>query len=349
MKRIVAFSIVLLMLCSCSLNPAKEAGTSVQRYSADIYGFFDTSIVFTAYCESRESFEEIFKDVEDEFKEMDRLFDRYNTYPALNNIKTINDNAGKMPVEVDKRITQLLVFASQMYKSTNGAVNIMLGNVYDMWKNSRDNNLPPPETEKLQAAAENCGISHLIVNEERSTVFIDTPDVSIDVGAIAKGFAVDKVTQMLQKKKVKNFLINCGSSSIAAMGKPADKDGWNIGIRKPYNLSGSEQNEQELITSVLLSDLCVGTSGDYQNYYQYNGEIYHHLIDPETLFPAKKYRAVTVICESCAEADALSTAIFVSDEQYGNSLADMFEAKVIRVTEDMQITEYKGENKNAEL
>lgn len=349
MKRIIISVILLVFLCSCTVTPSKQASASLKRYSAEIYGVFDTVISFTAYCESKGNFEGLYNDVSAEFTVLHKLFDRYNTYSAINNIKTINDNAGKMPVEVDERITELLNFASEMYISTDGIVNVMMGDVFDLWRNSRDNTLPPPSDKELKEAAENADIANLIVNKERSTVFIASGECSIDVGAIAKGFAADKVAEMLEKKKVSNFLINCGNSSIRASGKPQDKDAWNIGIRKPFEINKDDGDEQKLISTVKLIDSAIGTSGDYQNYYQYNGETYHHLIDPQTLYPAKNYRAVTVICDGCAIADALSTAIFIADEEWGNELADMYGARVIRINNSMKVSEYKGEKDNAEL
>lgn len=119
MKKIVVLTFILTLLCSCSMNPAKQAGAVPQRYTADIYGVFDTAVSLTAYCDSRESFEAVKEKAEEEFREMNRLFDRYNTYSGINNIRTINDNAGKMPVEVDKRITELLLFGVQTHKSTS--------------------------------------------------------------------------------------------------------------------------------------------------------------------------------------------------------------------------------------
>ena len=163
-----------------------------KRFDATFLELFDTVTEIVAYTESRAEFEELARFIYDSLSEYHRLYNIYESYEGLSNIKTINENAGTSPVKVDKRIIDLLLFGKEMYKLTGGKVNIALGPVLKIWHEYRENGINNPESAKLPGqreltdAAGHTDIDSIVIDTDNNTVLEDK-DMSLDVGAIAKG------------------------------------------------------------------------------------------------------------------------------------------------------------------
>ena len=239
------------------------------------------------------------------------LYDIYNDYDGLNNIKTINDNAGVQAVEVEPEIIELLEFGKEMYDLTDGKVNIAMGSVLRIWHeyreygidNPSDASLPP--LSDLEAAKEHTDINKVIIDKEAMTVYLEDADMSLDVGSIAKGYAVQQVLEYCKNQGMNNILFSVGGN-IAGLGGRADGTNFKIAIQNP-NL----ESPDPYVEKVEIKDgQCVVSSGDYQRYYEVDGKRYCHIINPDTLFPAETFAGVTVLTNDSAKADALSTALF---------------------------------------
>ncbi len=261
-----------------------------------------------------------------------QLFDIYHDYDGIHNLKTINDNAGIKPVKVDESITDLLIRARDWYDSTGGMVNIAMGSVLSIWHDYRESaspneagaKLPPPEA--LEQAAQHTDIGRLVINQTQSTVYLDDKDMSLDIGAIAKGYAVEAVADELTSKGYDSVLISAGGN-VRAIGAPKDgkRDKWSVGIACPNMSSDISLQPQKLLDVAYVSCMSVVSSGGYERYYVVNGVPYHHLIDPNTHYPANYYRAVTVFTEDSAAADALSTALFLMPPKEALNFAESLE------------------------
>jgi len=307
MKRLTLLFLAVLLVFTAGCRP------KTTRYQAEFLGLFDTVTTVIGYAQSKEEFTALAQQVRERLAHYHRLFDIYNDYEGVNNIKTINDHAGIAPVKVDQELIALLLFAKEQYYATGGALNIAFGPVLKIWHDYRTKGiLDPlsaevPSRQLLAAAARHTAIEGMIIDAAASTVFLSDAGMRLDVGAVAKGYAVERVAQYLEAEGVTSLLLSVGGNIRAIGGKP-DRKGvkpWKIGIKNPDPESPVTQ-----LCNVLIVGQSVVSSGSYERYYTVDGTRYHHIIDPNTLMPAAYFTSVTVICRDSGLADALSTALF---------------------------------------
>ena len=268
---------------------------------------FDTASSISAADSSQADFNSHFDSVYNELLRYSRLFDIYKDYQGVVNLKYINENAAAAPVKADKAIIDLLLFGKQAYEITGGRVNIAMGAVLSLWHNASQaaaanpENAALPSQADLEAAALHCDIEKLIINENESTVYFADSQMSLDVGAIAKGFVCEKIADYIAENNIwSSAVLNLGGN-IKTIGTKGGKS-FSIAIENP---SGGYLD----VLSV-SNGTGVVTSGDYQRYFTVDGQNYCHIISPETLMPPEYVSSVSVICADTALADALSTALF---------------------------------------
>lgn len=308
-------------------------------------GVFDTDTVVIGYTETQGEFARYTEIMREELLRLHRLYDIYNDYDGINNLKTVNDNAGIAPVKVDADIIELLELAKRAYADTGGAVNVAFGPVLKIWHDYRGEgiedaaNAKLPPMEALRDAALNTDIGDLVIDGKNGTVFLQKAGMRLDVGAVAKGYAAEKAALAAKEKGMVSALLNVGGN-IIAVGKPLDgkRDRWGVGIQDPQKDYDGVSN---IVDTVFLNDAAAVTSGSYQRYYMVDGKLYNHIIDPATLMPAGRYGSVTVIHESSALADILSTAVFILSEEQGEKLLDEYGASALWIYFDgsMKITD----------
>lgn len=325
MKRFVLFVILIGVLLGGCVQSAPVAERS--SYTATYLTLFDTLTTIKGFAESEAEFQAVVQQIHDELEEYHRLFDIYNDYD-IPNLKTINDSAGIAPVKVDKRIIDLLLDCDVYHDLTNHRVNVAMGSVLSLWHNARTHgihdplNAKLPEANALLLAAEHMDLNCVVIDEEASTVFITDPEVSLDVGAVAKGWATQRVAQNAPA----GLLISVGGNVFATGPKDESGTPWVVGIQDP--------DSSEYLHTIYLSKGSVVTSGDYQRAYAVEGKSYHHIIDPDTLYPSAYWRSVTIVCEDSGLADALSTALFLLPQAEGQALLDRCDAMALWVCMD---------------
>ena len=318
MKRFISVLIILCLVLGGCAAPPKDAE---KRYTATFLTLFDTVTTIVGQAESEEAFQQSSQTIHDQLLVYHRLFDIYEEYEGVNNLKTVNDNAGIAPVKVDKAIVDLMLDCREYCGQTGGKVNAAMGSVLRLWHDARSDGIRDPanaylpDMEKLEAAAQHISFDNVVIDQAASTVYLSDPHLRLDVGAIAKGWAAQRVAENAPS----GMLISVGGNVCATGPKTDEGDPWVIGIQDPY----SDGN----LHSVYLSQGCVVTSGDYQRTYMVDGRKYHHIIDPETLMPSTHWQSVTVVCADSGLADALSTALFVLPLEEGRALAEKFEAQ----------------------
>lgn len=301
-------TISLTILSGCS-------GTKYQKYDASFFDTFDTLTKVVGYAESEEEFDEYIEIIHNRFLELHKLFDKYKTYEGINNIKTINDNAGIKPVKVEKEIIDLINFSKEWYYKAGKVTNVAMGPVINIWSEYRDEaNADPskaelPPMEDLEEASKYTDIEKIIVDEENSTVFLEDKMMIIDVGSVAKGYAVEMLAKEIEAIGFKSVLIS-GGGNIRSIGKPLDgvRERWGIGIQNPDSSLFDTDNSLE---TLFISDASVVSSGDYQRYFIVDDKVYHHIINPNTLMPGDYYRALTIVTPDSGVADFLSTSAFL--------------------------------------
>lgn len=308
---------VLLFSGCTAMLPAEQT-----RYEASFLTLFDTVTTMVGYADSEEEFRAAAQSVHDALLEYHRLYDIYHEYPGLANLKTVNDRAGDSPVKVDRRIIELLLFCRQMEQVTGGRVNAAMGSVLSLWHEARTDGLQDPsaavlpDMEALRAAAAHTGMDAVVIDEAACTVYLTDPAMRLDVGAVAKGYAVEQVC----KAAPEGLLVSVGGNVCSTGSKP-DGSPWVVGLQDP-------DGEGNLHT-VYVENGAVVTSGDYQRYYTVDGVAYHHIIDPDTLMPGKQWRAVSILCADSGVADALSTALFLLPQADGQALLEQFGAEAM--------------------
>ena len=324
MKRILSLLLAFcLLLGGCSL-PVKE---EEKQYTATFLDLFDTVTTILGRAESEEAFREKAQAIHDDLQYYHRLFDIYNDYEGIANLKTVNENAGVQPVKVDKAVIELLLDCKEYYALTGGMVNVAMGNVLKLWHDARTDGIRDPQNaklpsaEKLQDAALHTDIESIRIDVEASTVYLKDANTRLDVGAIAKGWA----TQKAAENAPAGLLISVGGNVCATGPKLQDGTPWVIGIQDP------DDPDKNLHTMYLKKGSVV-TSGDYQRTYWVEGKPYHHIIDPQTLMPGTYWRSVSVVCQDSGLADALSTGLFLMDYEQGKALAQKCGAEVLWVS-----------------
>jgi len=301
---------MLLTFASCSKKVVKE------KYSNTFFDGFDTVITITAYCETESSFGELFKYSQESFLNYHKLYDIYNSYDGMTNLKDVNDRAGAEAIKVDREIINLLVYAKEMYQKTSGKMNVAMGAVLRLWHDAREDGGYIPSMDDLKEASLHCNIDDVVIDEANCTVKFNDPLLKLDVGAVAKGYATEMVAQELSKKGYTSVLINAGGNVKTTAAKP-DGTGWVIGIQNP-EIKGGEA----YVEAISIEANSVVTSGVYERNFTVDGVTYHHIIDPNTLMPENNYLSVTIVTESSALADCLSTAVFNMSLEEGKAFID---------------------------
>ena len=291
-RRFVAFLLLMSVLgglCSCGRARA-------HRYT--ITDTFDTIIEVLVYSSAADA-EKYGKMAETRLKEYHRLFDGYHPWAEGNNIHTLNESAGEW-VEINDELSALLRFGLEAYEKTEGAVNLMGGAVTRLWK---DTEVPPAEAE-LRAALRHISVEALELEQGRAR--ITDPKARIDVGAFAKGYALQKVAEELKQAGFTGLI--SAVSSVASVG---DKNG------EPFVAGLSDARGGIARTVELSGGKSLSTSGTDQRFFTHEGKQYHHIIDLATGYPAESgLRQASVLHDDAGWADVLSTASLITGKSY---------------------------------
>lgn len=301
MKRLAALILTALMLLLC----AASCGGAKKRFTAYDYSF-DTDVTLIAYCGSEKEFDSLRQTVLGEMRRLHRIFDIYHTYEGVDNLCAVNALAGRA-APAEPEVMELLAFGKEVYDRTGGRVNIAMGAVLSLWHEARETGVLPDES-ALRAAGEHCKIESMRLDPENQTVTLLDPAMSLDVGAIAKGWAAQRAAEAAEATGYTDFVLSAGGNVIArgqAEGRP-----WRVGVRDPQSEDGAA-----LAAQLEASDTALVTSGGYERNLTVDGKTYCHIIDPATLYPADKLLSATVVLDDSGLADAYSTALFLMEPQ----------------------------------
>lgn len=313
---------VLLLILAVSGCAGKK---QLKEYEVKYLDCFDTITTVTVCMESEDKFRELEPEIHELLQHYHKLFDIYNNYDGINNIKTINDNAGIKPVTVDREILNLLDFSVNVYELTDGKVNVAMGSVLEVWHDYRTAGMQKPDLARvpdrseLEQADRYTDIGRMKIARNASTVYLTESSMKLDVGAVAKGYAVGKLCGFLKERGVNSAIVSAGGN-VQTMGTRADGTPWRVGIQNPDTSS-----KNMYLHALRLEDMSLVTSGTYQRFYTVDGVRYHHIINPDTLMPWNEYQAVTILCRDSAMADALSTAVFNMPLEQGQALIESME------------------------
>ena len=294
--------VILLLLLVAGLVWLRQPSNDQQVRTALIMG---TLVEIKASGES----ELLDPAIDAAFAEMTRIEDLFSTHRQGSEISQLSAATGSVKVSVET--AELLKQGQQIARQSDGAFDLTLGGLKQLWGMETDSP-QVPTTELLQQALQGTGPEALQFDGQQ--VSKAKPGLQVDLGGIAKGYAVDRAVAILRQAGILSAAVNAGGD-IGLLGARGDANPWRIGIQHP-------RNSGKLLTTLILSDRAVVTSGDYERFFERDGIRYHHIFDPRTGYPAGDCQSVTVVALDVATADALTTAAFVLGPQLGLKLLE---------------------------
>lgn len=250
--------------------------------------------------------------------ELNKINDSMSTWKKDSDLSKFNSFVANEYMQMPKDILSLIEIAKNIGESTGGKYDITIGALVDLWgfgsKGSRDK---PPSKAQIDEALKLVGADKLVVDLKENKLMKKVAGLEVDLSSIAKGFAVDKVSEYLKSEGLNNFLVEIGGE-LRASGTKSGGNIWKIGIEKP--LKDGKLEPQKIID---LDNFSIATSGNYKNYFKYGDKYYGHTIDPTTGASAiHNLLSVSVLHQKCALADAWATALMVSGEKHALEIAE---------------------------
>jgi len=312
MKKIIC---VLIACISIGLNFTSCASVKNESYQKSNI-VMDTAVTLSAYgANSKEA-------VEESFKKLDEINEMASTNISTSDVYKINNSSGKSYVKVQPEVLKMIETSIEYSKLSNGAFDITLGPLINLWGIGTDNERLPSDKE-IKDILPLVGYDQISINENDSSVMLKKEGMAIDLGGIAKGFAADEVLKIYKKYNIKNGLINLGSSSIYALGKNKDNKEWSVGIKHPRS-----EDSKEYMGIIKLTNESLSTSGDYERVFIKDNKRYHHIIDPKTGYPEDNgVMSDTIVIDGNTPdngmlADILTTTVFVLGPEKGLNLVN---------------------------
>lgn len=305
MKKIFLFLTLLFVITGCN---------NQEYYSKNLF-YMDTVINIKIYSNNKRKVEQAFQEIENLYQKYEQITNFYDENSELSKLnQDINTN-------ISDELWQLIKIGADWYDKSNGLLNINIGNLTKLWHDFRENPQELPDVSDIK-------INNLNIDNNKIT----NEKVSIDLGSIAKGYVTELAGNYLENNGLEYYIINAGGN--VKVGK-SHKGYYNIGIASPIN-----QNETfEIIKGENISAV---TSGGYERFIEYDGNLYHHIIDPNTKYPANFVKSVTVIGKDSKTCDALSTILFLMDVEAGKEFIKDYDVDVIWFTNDNEIIKSDG-------
>jgi thiamine biosynthesis lipoprotein len=239
---------------------------------------------------------------------IDDLEDQLSAFRAHSEVVQLNQRACKQSVEVEARLFELLVLAASITRDTQGAFDVAAGALTKAWGFYQRSGRVPSVAERA-AAMSHTGMRYVILNPDTHSVRFLREGLEINLGGIGKGYALDRAAEVMRRRGVSSAMFHGGMSSVLALGTPPNDDrGWAVSLRHPWQ-------EGRSLGVVYLRDRALGTSAATYQFFEYNGRKLGHILDPRKGWPAEGLHQVTVLAPTAAEADALSTALYVLGRQ----------------------------------
>jgi thiamine biosynthesis lipoprotein len=247
--------------------------------------------------------------------EIRRLEKLMTTWDPSSEISQINAAAGLRPIAVSDETFTVITASLQASAQSGGAFDITFETLHGLWKFDEDLDPHPPTPSQVHERLRYLGFAHIKTDPVARTVFLDEPHVRIGLGGIAKGYAVDRASKVLEEGGLTSYYVQAGGDLYAHGTKP-DGSPWQAGVRDPRGPDG------DYFAMLPLSDHAFSTAGDYERSYIVGGKRYHHIIDPHTGYPATASRSVTIWAPNAFIADAVDDSVFILGPEKGLALVE---------------------------
>jgi thiamine biosynthesis lipoprotein len=267
------------------------------------------------------------------FDEIKRLEQLLSTWRSDSELSRVNAEAGRQPVRVSQETLELVARSLEMAQLTHGGFNIALGPAVEAWSVTEQQRIP--DDKELQQLKPLVDWTSIQVNKEAGTIYLPRKGMRIDVGGIGKGYAADRAVEQMKRAGAMGGVIAL-SGDIKTFGLLPDRNWFPVGIRHPRVDGG-------LIAMIDLKDEAISTAGDYERFFERDGVRYHHILDSQTLQPARGCQSVSVIAKEGTVADGLDTGIFVLGPEAGMALVERLpDVEAIIVDKEGEITVSSG-------
>lgn len=292
----IGFVLALPFLYSCS----SSTGRIFKETRSSMYTIVSITVVSPTEDQAQ-------KAINASFAELDRLAALLNFYSDTSEISMINKQAGVNPVKVSKDTLDILEKAVYVSEMTEGAFDVTVGSLVKLWDIQ---NKVIPDKKSIEEQLQIVGYRNIVLDKTASTVFLKRKGAQIDLGGIEKGYAVDKVVDVLHQNGIRSGIVAVGGE-IRSFGKKPDGTSWVVGVQNPRQKGPGD----EVIATVELSDKALSTSGDYMNYFEKDGVRYHHLLDPMTGYPSRQCGSATIVADDNTTADGFAKLFILGPEK----------------------------------
>ena len=276
------------------LRLEQSAEAMGSAYSIAVYGY------------DRQQMEAAAEAAFDEARQLDSMLSNYKPDSEWSEV---NREAAQHPVHVSAELFRLLADCQEYSRLSDGAFDISVGPLMKVWGFYKGTGHLPHRAE-IMAAMQHVGYRHVHLDAARQTVSFDRPGVELDPGGIGKGYAVDRMVDVLKQKGISAALVSASGSSIYGLGAPPNEPrGWRIMIRDP-------KNERKSVAEVFLKNESMSTSGSYEKFFKAEGHIYSHIMDPRTGYPAPGMLSVSVIAPRTIDSEAWAKPFFINGRRW---------------------------------
>jgi thiamine biosynthesis lipoprotein len=249
------------------------------------------------------------------FDEVDRIDALMSNYKPESPVSLINREAGKGPVRVEPELYRFLKHCKEYSRESDGAFDVTVGPLMKTWGFFRDEGRVPWPFE-IWSVLRHVGYQYLKLNDAQRTIQFEREGMEIDLGGIAKGYAVDRILEILKEQKIEHALISAGGSTLYGLGTPPDRPGWEVKLRDPLFPHDPKKNA----TTVLLKDRCLSVSGSYEKFFVVGGVTYSHIMNPKTGRPVENMLSVAVLTRYGTDGDALDNSFYVLGPEKSKAL-----------------------------
>jgi thiamine biosynthesis lipoprotein len=280
-------------------SPARSSAPSVIRYEGTRYSM-GCAYAIVAYGEDGAALPRIVEEAFDEVDRLDRLMSHYKPESPLSRL---NQTAAAAAVSIDPELFAIIAESMRYSRESDGAFDITVGPLMKAWGFFKGEGRMP-DARELDAVRQRIGYHHVILDERAHSVRFDRPGIELDLGGIGKGYAVDRVVDLLRARHITAALVSAGGSTIYALGTPPGEDGWSVSVQDPLHAD-------KTALTLRLKDRSLSIAGRSEKSFEVNGVVYSHIMDPRTAKPVQGMLTVAVLSATGTAGDALDDVLFV--------------------------------------
>lgn len=320
-NKIIAFFVTIVLLSTLTSCKSDNTTSSI----SDSQFKFNTIMTITLYGYNDKN---IFKEI---WAKVDKMESSYSANIDSSDVSKFNANKSTDPIAMPVGIIDMVARASLYSKATNGKFDLTIEPVVKLWGISTETPRVPKQAE-IDAALPHVNYQNIIVDTQNSTLQKLDPEVHIDLGGIAKGYAADQIATFIKHKGINGAILNLGGN-IYAVGSKSEDTPWNVGIQNPFEPSG------DVVGILKASEKSVVTSGSYERFFEKDGKTYHHILNTNTGYPVEnELISVSIISDLSVEGDILSTSTFSLGLDEGRKLINALDhIGAIFITKDKKI------------